>query len=266
MSERILPQHDTRSVDELIEAALTALDEEVAWDSTCALHWRGTAEVLGRAQLLCRSDCSEERRLGANILGQLGVPDRTFPSECAALLFTMLDSEIDADVLQAIFSAFGHLHESKVIAVAPQYAKHPDSDVRFAVVLALTGHEDEAAVDLLIALSDDSDSDVRDWATFGLGTQLKLDTPQIRNALTARLDDPDDDARGEAMIGLAYRRDRRAIPAIKKDLESCVTEKAVEAAAIFESPELLPALIALRGLPGISSTFLEGAISDCTPH
>ena len=266
MSQRIDPHYDPRSVDELVNAALTEQDEDVAWDAVAALHWKGTGEALQRAQQLCESQCSHERRIGADILGQLGVPDRAFPQECASILFAMLDSETDADVLRSIFIAFSHLHEPAVLSSALQFAEHYDADVRHAVVLALTGFEEQVAVDLLIQLTSDMDSDVRDWATFGLGTQLDLDTPDIRNALAARLDDSDDETRGEAMIGLARRKDQRAIPAIQKDLTSVATEKAIEAATLSESPELVPDLTALRGLPGLASSFLEDAIAACTPH
>lgn len=266
MTQRINPQYDPRLVDELVTAALTEPDEELAWDAVGALHWRGTYEVLQKAEALCQSEYAQERKLGADILGQLGVPDRTFPKDSCRLLFSMLEKEFDNDVLQSIFVAFSHLDAPGVIAIAPRYVDHPDADVRHAVVLAISAYEDELAVDLLIKLSNDLDSDVRDWATFGLGTQIKSDTPKIRNALAARLDDPDDDTRGEAMIGLAQRKDQRVIPAIQNDLATCVSEKAIEAASYFGSPALLPALMALRGLPNLSHDFLESAISDCTPN
>lgn len=263
MLEPVLPQHDPRPVDELVNAALTEPDDELARDAVRVLHWRGTKEVLQRATSLCGSECSQERRLGADILGQLGVPDRMFPQQCSRILFAMLDTEIDADVLQSIFIAFSHLSEPKVIGVAAKYAEHPDSDVRYAVVHALTGHEEQAAINLLIQLSNDLEAYVRDWATFGLGTQVELDTSEIRNALAARLNDSDDNARGEAMIGLARRNDPRAILAIQKALTSCATEKAIEAAALSKSPELLPALVALRGATELPESRLDGAIAAC---
>jgi len=177
----------------------------------------------------------------------------------------MLDTEHDPEVLQAIFVAFSHNDAPEVIPTTLGYVTHSDAEVRQAVVLAITGYEDPRAIQQLIQLSADSDSDVRDLATFALGTQLKLDSPEIRDALAARLDDPDDDARGEAMIGLVRRQDLRAIPAIQQDLATCVSEKALEAAALSRSPELLPALIALRGLPSLPAEFLESVIADCSP-
>ncbi len=63
------------------------------------------------------------------------------------------------------------------------------------------------AVDVLAVLSRDPDTDVRGWATFGLGSMIDRDTAQVRAALIARLDDPDADTRGEALVGLAARGD-----------------------------------------------------------
>ena len=51
---------------------------------------------------------------------------------------------------------------------------------------------------------------VRDWATFALGTLAEADAEELRDALAARLDDPDEDTRLEAVHGLAVRGDPRA--------------------------------------------------------
>jgi hypothetical protein len=77
---------DPRSIDELISTALTESDEDVVWNAVCALHFRGTEDCLARAEILCRSDSAKERCLGANILGQLGIPDRTSPRQCLSIL------------------------------------------------------------------------------------------------------------------------------------------------------------------------------------
>lgn len=120
------------------------------------------------------------------------------------------------------------------------------------------------AVAWLIGLSADPDDDVRDWATFALGSQIDLDTPKLRDALAARLDDPDDDVRAEAMVGLARRKDRRVVPALLRELENdCIGSLVLEAAELIEAPELLPRLMALR--PRLfTDNDLERAITACT--
>ena len=65
-------------------------------------------------------------------------------------------------------------------------------------------------MEALIALSADADADVRDWATFALGTLAAADTPELREALAARVEDADEDTRLEAVHGLALRGDTRA--------------------------------------------------------
>ncbi|WP_433614321.1 HEAT repeat domain-containing protein [Dactylosporangium sp. CA-139114] len=102
-------------------------------------------------------------------------------------------------------------------------AHHPDAGVRRAVAQALPSVLGEAPPDdtihALILLSADRDNDVRDWACFALGTQLsELDSTTVRNALAARLDDPHDDTRCEALLGLARRRDTRVLPVLHERL------------------------------------------------
>ena len=58
-------------------------------------------------------------------------------------------------------------------------------------------------------MTEDSDEEVREWATMGLAG-LPEDTEQIRDALAARLDDEDLNTVAEATRGLAVRDDGRA--------------------------------------------------------
>ncbi len=256
---------DPRSIDELVSTALTESDEEIVSDAVCALQFRGTREVLARAETLCRSDCVAERCLGANILGQLGVPERTYPKECLSILLGMLGDEKEVDVLSAILIALGHLGQPEAIEPACRFCKHPDAEVRLGVVFALTGQENQAAIDVLIGLSRDKDAHVRDWATFALGQQIDLDTSAIREALVARLDDADYDTRCEAIVGLAERGDRRVIPIISRELASdCIGSLVVEAAATIPDPQFYPLLIALREWWDVCETSLNEAIEACS--
>jgi HEAT repeat protein len=84
----------------------------------------------------------------------------------------------------------------------------------------------------LLALTDDVDEDVRDWATSGVGVLGDGDSPDIRDALVKRLSDSDEDVREEAMVGLAKRKDQRVLAVLLSALDQPpTTERAVEAAS-----------------------------------
>jgi len=79
----------------------------------------------------------------------------------------------------------------------------------------------------------DEDEEVRDWATFGLGTQGTSDSPEIRQALLQRLNDPSQDVQEEAMSGLCRRLDERVLPALTESLQNqtvshCVIDAATD--------------------------------------
>lgn len=258
------PRLDPRTVEELINAALSEVDEHVADAAIAALCWKGTRDVLHHAKALSESSCARSRRLGALMLGQLGVPDRTYPAECKSILRRMLQTEGTLEVLQSVLVAISHQNDAEAIPLVIRYSSNPDVEVRLAVVHALSGHEDVRAIETLIALSRDPEPQVRDWATFGLGTQLDLNTPEIRGALVARLEDPDDDARAEALMGLASRKDSRVTAALGKELTSNnVGTLVVEAAETLAARELYGPLIALREWWDVDVKLLERAIAAC---
>jgi HEAT repeat protein len=233
-------RNDPRSTEDLIHLALTEEHEDAAWDLVVVLHFRGTAEVLAHAQKLCESAEAKERQLGANILSQLGIPERTFPEECFKTLARMLTTETDPGVLSDIGVAFGHLHDPRAIKLLVPLQHHPDADVRFGVVYGISPHPYETAIKTLIELSADEEEEVRDWATFAIGSEVNVDTPEIREALLARLTDPCDDARCEALVGLARRKDKRELTS------GTVGLLAIEPAEELADPRLGPALIQLR--------------------
>ncbi|QEH34509.1 putative lyase [Aquisphaera giovannonii] len=260
------PPDDPRTIDELMMTALCETDEDLAWDAISTLHRRGTREVVDRAVALCRSACAVERRVGADILGKLGLPDRTCLEERFRTLRDMAETEQDHRVLQAIVAALSHLKRPEVVAIACRYKSHEDPQVRYAVVHALIGQTDREAIATLVELSRDPEVHVRDWATFGLGSMIELDTPEIREALAARLADEDSDTGYEAMVGLARLGDRRILPALISERESgSVCVYAVEAAALIADPGLHPLLIELREWWDVAPDQLEEAIRACSP-
>jgi HEAT repeat protein len=244
---------DPRSTAELITIALTLPtaptdeDEHVAWNAISALHWRATREVFEAAQALCESDDAGQREVGADILGQLGIPDRAFSEESFSILLALLKKEQDDDVLQAICVALGHLNDPRAIEPLTRLKRHPDPDVRHGVVFGLLTHENDLAIKTLIELSNDEAAEVRDWATFGLGSQIDTDTPEIREALFVRLADEGPTTSGEAMVGLARRKDPRVVEAIIRDLEAGYMGTLIaDAAEEIADPRLAPYLAQAR--------------------
>ncbi len=250
---------DPRTNEQLVAAAL-AYDSEAHNDdpysfneALATLNFRATRSVFEDAVLLLESDDPPRRALGADILGQLGIPERAFPKESLAVLLPMLETEHDVGVLQSITGSLGHIHDPDAIPHIVRLKNHPSEDVRYGVVLGLLGYRAPEAINTLIELSEDNDSDVRDWATFGLGSLLgddetgeQLDTPEIRIALLARVDDADRDTRAEALMGLAYRRDEGVVEHLVKELLSDdVGDESVEAAEELGNPRLCPALLKL---------------------
>ncbi len=191
-------RNDPRSAHEFVTMALTEPDENVAWEAVVRLHFRGTREVFDTARQLCASECPQERGLGADILGQLGVPNRSFPTESVKVLLELLEVETDKDVLYAICIALGHFHDPIATPSLARLKAHGSVRVRYAVVVSLPHCEDQLAIKTLIEMSSDENELVRDWATFGLGSQIDVDSPEIRAALLARVSDTDEVTRGEA--------------------------------------------------------------------
>ena len=213
---------DERSTKELIQLALVQMDQDEAdgpWALTI-LHYRGTQEVFDACKTLCQSADAKKRALGADVLGQRGLPENPFLDETIELLLSLLESEADPNVLHRIGIAFGHLYDPRAIEPLIKLKNHADSDVRFGVVMGLWGHDNQLAIQTLIELSQDEDADVRDWATCGIGSVSELDTPEIRAALFKNIDDVDEATRFEAIAGLVLRRVREIIPRVIDEIHS----------------------------------------------
>ncbi|MBW3624201.1 MAG: HEAT repeat domain-containing protein [Armatimonadetes bacterium] len=273
MSTDLDPKNEPRTTEELIRIALTEEDEDAAWDAVVALHRRGNREVLEAARGLCQSPSPKEQALGANILGQLGSPELTFPDESVEILLQMLETDTDPEVLYSLGIALGHIHDPRAIEPLSQLKRHPIANVRYGIVFGLLGHEDETAVRTLIDLTRDKDVEVRNWATFGLSQQIDLDTREIQDALLARIADPHPSTRAEALYGLALRENFRIIDRLKWELnhiegicpledvyEDYAMDLIIKAAVEIGHPELLPVLEELHEGPLEEDVMVEIAI------
>ncbi|BAZ40551.1 hypothetical protein NIES4101_65120 [Calothrix sp. NIES-4101] len=260
------------STQEIIQAALTAENEDIYWDLVYVLHIRGGDGEFTAASKLCESENSQERTLGVNILAQLGTTKKQFCilDRGDVLLKLLSQEEKDKDVLAAIGYAFGHLQDARGILPLIKLKNHADSDVQMGVVFGLNCQEDELAIQTLIELSSDEDEDIRNWATFGLGSQIAIDTQEIRDALYKRIisevgeDGTIAEIRGEALLGLAIRKDERVIEPLIAELESgCVGRLCVEAAMTMGDNRLYSALVKLQDWWDVDTELLQAAISKC---
>lgn len=209
------------------------------WALVGAVRRRGSQTVFDQASTWCVSTVPARQRLGANILGQLGRANGTPFAAVSTPILERLLADADDSVVSCALVALGHLETGDTARICALAASRSDR-VRHSVAWCLGRRDDARARATLIALSRDVDPDVRDWATFGLGSLSDADSPEIRQALVDRLNDSDADTRAEAMVGLATRGDPRADAAVAAALRDPASGSLVQEAAD---------LIARRGRP-----------------
>jgi hypothetical protein len=272
---------DRELVDDLISRAVDAYRElaeggdlDPIWPLLTQAAIRYDMALEG-ARVRSGSTDPAERAVAGLLLGAVnnGREDGPWRPASLEICAAMLRDETDPDVVWAIAHALGSMEDARSASLLLSLAGHADSDVRFKVAMGLPGtydqdNPDDAIVAALIVLSADEDEDVRDYATFGLGTTLEsVDTPELRAALWARAADEHDDTRNEALAGLAFRHDADVVPLLAKEFEADdVDTVAVQAASVIADPQLLPGLRRLSESVGSAEQAdLERAIERCEP-
>ena len=251
------PRLPGRDTDELVRLAVEEWDSGDEWAPyLSALGWRGTPDVLAAIEPLAddRRPARPQRRSvrrrparrpAAHAAGGVG---GAAPADGRR--------EQDPNVLAMIADAFGNLGEPYGHDWLLRMRAHPDAAVREGVVTALAGRTGAQVVEALIELSTDTEPAIRDWATFALGTLAEHDSAELRDALAARLDDADPDARIEAVHGLAVRADTRAVEPALALLDAgerggslwsrhALQEAAIRLGALSGDPRFAPHLPAL---------------------
>lgn len=224
--------------EELLELALEIAgndpsgDSDERWEPIRQLHLRPENAVFDAASEWCGAAESWKRALGADLLGQLGSENGEFPfAEVSEPILMALLEDGEESVVSSALLSLGHLEVGDLDRIC-RLAVSESADIRYAVAYCLGPREDGGPAEAtLLTLSADQDTDVRNWATFGLGTLSEADSEEIRQALLARLRDEDPEVRGEAMIGLAQRGDARVTPAILQEFERDEVGALVVAAA-----------------------------------
>jgi len=214
-----------RGIDELFAQALSGdYEDDAPWEAVHALRSIGTRQIFERAADLCKSNDPLSRARGADVLGQLGKTadhrSNTFPEESYSVITELVQRETEPQPLAAGIAALGHLDNPLAVPLITSFSSHPSPEVRFDVAFALGCFpNDPLSAETLLRLTQDTDEDVRDWATFGLGVLGNTDSDEIREALVRRLTDSDEDVREEAMVGLGKRKDQRVLSTLLIALE-----------------------------------------------
>jgi HEAT repeat protein len=256
---------DGRPADDLITRALALdgddeNDDDEYWAIVLELQRRGDRETFAAARALCLQESDDARCLGVSVLARLGSEeDRPFLEETLPLLRLLCDEQASDDLLAVAVGALGLLGDPRGAPSVLAQRSHPSAMVRLAVAQSAEGvggePPDPDVLAAVMLLMEDDDDAVRDWATFSLGSLFEADSPRIRSALYARIDDPDEGVSAEALAGLAARDDERVVGRIQERLEAAIEQPfedphvedlIVESAARLGDSRFLPALRTLH--------------------
>ncbi|MGP3956496.1 ankyrin repeat domain-containing protein [Nonomuraea sp. 3N208] len=189
-------------------------DAETWWIVADTLGKRADEETYEALARLCVSEDAREREFGVDAIAQFGFADgeKPFLERTLPLLQKMVTTEGNPQVLRSVLAALGHQGDPRALPAVLDIIGRPGRKRTMTDAIALADvlppdHEEGLA--LLIEMTEEDEAEVRDWATAGLAG-LEADTPRIREALAARLADPDLRTVAEATRGLAIRGDDRA--------------------------------------------------------
>lgn len=262
----------TTTAELFARARAEALDEEgdpdVYWELVSELHDREPAEVWELVAPLATHEDLRLQQLVPDVLRSLGREAQPLAAQTLELFAKMVAASPPAQVLACLANACVDFHDDAVVTMLAPHAGHSDEAVREAVLHALRRSARPEALAALISLSRDSVDELREWATFALGSQLPLvDGPEVREALAARLTDSHEATRDEAVIGLGLRGDARAIGPLSAMLERGFVGQALfEAARALAAPKLrepLEALLKSEKLEEAERAELVAAIEAC---
>lgn len=208
---------------DLFEKAYKAKTEKNYWNQVTQLRSFVNKEMVSECFMLIDSDDLKSKQIGIDVLCQLGRNRKNFIKELLEKLFYIFETTSDEKLICTSLFAIAHNNEylkDKDIKTLEKFNHSTSKDIRYALVHSLLGIKNKTATEILIKLAKDKSPKVRDWATFGLGTQIKTDNEEIRNALYKNCFSKDNQTRQEAIKGLANRKDERVKDIILKELYS----------------------------------------------
>jgi nucleoid DNA-binding protein len=207
--------------DKIFFRLLNNKSDKTYFENIRELRRRPDQEVFEKSYGLAMSGNDKEKEIGIDVLAQLGATPRPFYKPSVKLYFELLPTLTNPGVLYALLYAVSHnnekLHSTQIAAIS-LFKNHADTNIRQAVVASLLGVDNTAAINILIELSNDKVISIRNWATFGLGSQIKRKGRNITAALWNRTGEKHQETRFEAIVGLAVRKDTRTKDLIKREL------------------------------------------------
>lgn len=209
-------------VEGLIRQAAGEPDEEKRWQLIRVLQQRGDRDVLAGARRCAVSEDAPTRVAAADVLNQFRDGGPELHAEAIEVLAGLCGDAVPA-VLAAAGVALAHEEDLRALPALLSVQHHPDARVRARVALSLSSllglGADEVVVGTLVDLSADIDTDVRDWASFGL-MRCTIGNAAACEALVARVDDDDEVVAAQAVLGLARAGDERALVPLLAQLRS----------------------------------------------
>ncbi len=214
------------TTDELLMIACRFRSNTVMhWSCIRILCFRGGDECFQKAAKLCYDTTPQIRRVGAEVLGEFGLPKYTHHKQCLLTLFHMLFNETNATTLGYVANYIAHPHwqfseEVKCIEEMPnllekcrELSSHRSSIYRAAIACALQVFSNSKviaeATDLLINMMTDHSGDVRASASDSLSCMIENSFPdfnendeKICQTFIHNLDDINSQVRGDALLSL----------------------------------------------------------------
>jgi HEAT repeat protein len=269
---------EEKTFEELVEMARAGYQAEgdesgEYWDIVWILAGNRDIEMLPLA-----GGDAFERTLAATVLARIAFAMHLSPqpnddltaSALVNILLRMLETESEENVLKALVSSLSRHQEmdERIPPLVKGFYRHPNVNIRWCLAVGLDNYETPEAIEMLIALTADEDEEIRNWATSNLETQAHLDSPPIRAALLARLNDENADTRAEALYGLAKRKDARVVPAVLREFEASSSSELFDALAALPGYGLGLALQNMANDADYSGdrAELERAIAECEAY
>jgi len=94
--------------EKIISRLINNKTDKSRWENIRSLRQRPSEELFLKSVELTKSDNAKIRKIGVDILAQLGLSPRPFLKETLKVYFKLLEIETDPDVLVSLLYSIGH--------------------------------------------------------------------------------------------------------------------------------------------------------------